>query len=84
FDKEANLFLAGEWTSAAAAQLKSSLETGSGNSSRFKIFSLANDYTAYHLTRNDYSKKELESCSSLYGSGATEQISELILKNIFL
>ncbi len=65
-----HLFLSGEWTTAAGTQLKTELKEKLTNNAALNIFSLANDYTTYHVTREDYEKVELESCSSLYGNSA--------------
>jgi len=65
-----HLFLSGEWTTAAGTQLKNELKEELTNNAALNIFSLANDYTAYHVTQFDYEKVELESCSSLYGNSA--------------
>jgi hypothetical protein len=76
FAQNKHLFLSGEWTTAAEAKIKDHLKDAPLNASGLKIFSLAHDYTAYHVTKNDYGKKELESCSSLFGDSAVDLVGE--------
>lgn len=76
FARTKHLFLSGEWTTAAEAKIKEDLKDAPINASDLKIFSLAHDYTAYHVTKNDYGKKELESCSSLFGESAVDYVGE--------
>lgn len=73
--KSAQIFLPGEWTTTAAEQIKAAISPQFEPSDQLKIYSLANEYTAYHVSQGDYSKKELESCSSVYGDSAVDQIS---------
>jgi hypothetical protein len=61
------LMLPGEWTTAASKQIAGELQQSIQERNGIKIFSLANEYTAYHLTTADYNKVALESCSSVYG-----------------
>ncbi|MFZ9518973.1 MAG: hypothetical protein ACO3A4_00695 [Silvanigrellaceae bacterium] len=61
------LMLPGEWTTAASKQIAGELQESFPERNGIKIFSLANEYTAYHLTTADYHKVTLESCSSIYG-----------------
>jgi hypothetical protein len=78
FATTTHLFLPGEWTTGAGQQLMSSFSREKGD---MKIISLANDYTAYHVTEADYGQKELESCSSIYGRSALSRFTETLSKN---
>jgi hypothetical protein len=78
FAKTKHLFISGEWTTAAEAKIKDDLKDSFQADTELKIFSLAHDYTAYHVAKKDYTKKELESCSSLYGDSAVDDISHFL------
>lgn len=77
-----HVFLAGEWTRNAAEEVRTSLAAGQTQTGAFKIFSLANDYTTYHLGSGDYQKKSLESCQSVYGRNAVEKISAALRESL--
>ncbi|MEN9810629.1 MAG: Neutral/alkaline non-lysosomal ceramidase, N-terminal [Pseudomonadota bacterium] len=77
-----NIFLAGEWTRNAAEEIRTSISAAQTTPGAVKIFSLANDYTTYHLSSADYQKKSLESCQSIYGKNAVEKISAALRENL--
>lgn len=83
-DGELSLFLPGEWTTSGAQQLKNSIAGRFGFEKKIKIFSLANEYTAYHLSKDFYEKKNLESCSSLYGEENVDAIAQGIINSDLL
>lgn len=74
-DQDFNAFLAGEWTTSGADILKSALQKKINATQSINIISLANDYTAYHLSPPFYDSKNIESCSSIYGKNGVEKIS---------
>lgn len=72
------VFLSGEWTTAAAESARISIRDLFPVGTPIKIFSLANDYTGYHLPRTDFATPSIESCSSVYGGGAVEQLTSAL------
>ena len=83
-NEELSLFLPGEWTTSGAQQLKNRITNRFSIEKKIKIFSLANEYTAYHLSKDFYAKKNLESCSSLYGEGNVDTVAEGIINSDLL
>ncbi|MEY4065117.1 MAG: Neutral/alkaline non-lysosomal ceramidase, N-terminal [Pseudomonadota bacterium] len=78
---ETFLFLAGEWTTSAADALREKLSQKNQAAANLKVFSLAHDYTAYHLSPSEYEKKSLESCSSIYGPTVSEDLARQLNSN---
>jgi hypothetical protein len=79
-NEEINLFLPGEWTTSGAKEIKDSLRKRMAANETLKLYSLAHDYTGYHLSRADYQSKALESCSSLYGESSSEVFRDSLLQ----
>lgn len=76
--EQTQLFLPGEWTVNAAQQVIELFSKESQNTSNTRVFSLAYDYTGYHIDREHYDQSSIESCSSLYGKNGLEQIKTAI------
>ena len=81
-NNNSHIFLAGEWTRNAAEEVRNSISATQNPTATAKIFSLANDYTTYHLSSGDYQKKSLESCQSIYGKNAVEKISSALRESL--
>lgn len=71
---QSRLFLPGEWTTSAAVKLMERLPEDTRAKLNTKIFSLAYDYTGYHIDKSSYDSVGIESCSSLYGKDGLDRI----------
>ncbi|MEY2986866.1 MAG: hypothetical protein RJB13_387 [Pseudomonadota bacterium] len=69
-------FLPGEWTTIAAKKAIERFSADTVAKVNAKVFSLAFDYTGYHVDKDDYDETGIESCSSLYGRDSLERVIE--------
>ncbi len=77
-NSELNLFFPGEWTASGAELLKTALKKKMQPLETLQVYSLAHDYTGYHLNSSDYQAKALEACSSLFGQNGTEHFTDAL------